>query len=57
MPQFLVDECFVTIRIFARTELEELPVMDYKSFVTIRIFARTELTRKEKCHTVSFVTI
>ena len=49
--------CFVTIRIFARTELEELPVMDYKSFVTIRIFARTELTRKEKCHTVSFVTI
>ena len=48
---------FVTIRIFARTELEELPVMDYKSFVTIRIFARTELNVLVFDDESSFVTI
>ena len=35
--------CFVTIRIFARTELETEEMLLKHGFVTIRIFARTEL--------------
>ena len=38
----LVAVCFVTIRIFARTEPSGGRSYDSMGFVTIRIFARTE---------------
>ena len=41
------NDCFVTIRIFARTELKYLDIYKERSFVTIRIFAGTDL-KKEK---------
>lgn len=40
-------ECFVTIKVFARTEHMYEDDTKYYRFVTIRIFARTDL-KKEK---------
>ena len=57
MNQWLKFDCFVTIRIFARTE----PMNSYTeyspSFVTIRIFARTEPATLFLIFDCSFVTI
>ena len=39
----LLDNSFVTIKIFARTELLKSDKIVLVSFVTIKIFARTEL--------------
>ena len=48
---------FVTIWIFARTELIMLPACFTMSFVTIWIFARTEQIRPNDALILSFVTI
>ena len=50
-------ECFVTIRIFARTELKIRDQKQLYGFVTIRIFARTEHSIIERLIAISFVTI
>ena len=42
--------CFVTIRIFARTEQVIKNLQNYSSFVTIRIFARTEHKKRVDIH-------
>ena len=48
---------FVTIRIFARTELDIVVVYVLTCFVTIRIFARTEQSSFWTLTFFSFVTI
>ena len=49
--------CFVTIRIFARTEHGNLARVCVLSFVTIRIFARTEQKLLLEKKLAGFVTI
>ena len=50
-------DCFVTIRIFARTELCASIYDIQPSFVTIRIFARTEQKQVPALREERFVTI
>ena len=57
MFQKETNTCFVTIRIFARTEQKEITVKAEKGFVTIRIFARTEHDESTAAQEKSFVTI
>ena len=57
MMEPALEVSFVTIRIFARTELMNKPVDVLYGFVTIRIFARTEHSIIEMLIAISFVTI
>ena len=52
-----VSLCFVTIKIFARTERYLVPDVVLDGFVTIKIFARTELQHGNTINFISFVTI
>ena len=58
MVELIVSaKCFVTIRIFARTELTHLKRDVPCCFVTIRIFARTEQKYVAMGTRICFVTI
>ena len=53
----MIELGFVTIRIFARTELKTKQEAEVVGFVTIRIFARTELRESAPAAKERFVTI
>ena len=50
-------DCFVTIKIFARTEPTGQSLCNFSSFVTIKIFARTEPGDFVAYQRICFVTI
>ena len=52
-----LENSFVTIRIFARTEPKGYKAWEVDGFVTIRIFARTEHEQILTEHSIGFVTI